>query len=265
LREKIVFVSEIGEYIPGILWRPRNAGSPVILIADSAGKAAVAESGLVEPLLRSGHAVFAVDLRGRGETLGRRGAGKDSNYHFASHSIMWGRPLAGARAFDVTRAADYISTRRELSGGAITAVGLGDDALPVMLAASVDRRIARVACAGFDLGFRSEMIEAAGKTPREVLRIWNSSVMNYGRLNDGASEADCGSVVPGILRVMDVPDFAALLGDRRLLFAAARNAGPAAARSRAEWERLSSAANLPWFVPGRRFGADLLLEWLRGR
>lgn len=261
-REKIVFVSEMGEYVPAILWRPDAPAPPVVLVAHSGGKAAVAESGLAERLLAAGYAVLALDLRGRGETLGRRGGGRDSNYHLISHSIMWGRPLAGARAFDLLRALDYIATRGALSSTGTTAVGIGDDALPVLLAATADPRIAHVACAGYDLSFTSQMIPAPGKTPKDILRIWNSGVMNNGRLNDGERDADAGSVVPGILRVMDLADFAAPLAGRRVLFAGARNAGGASEYRRA-WERNSSEENRRWFLPERQFSEELLLDWLR--
>ena len=71
--EKLSFLSEDGQPIPGLLWlpTPRTGPSRLVLIVDDRGKAAVAESGLVPLLLDVRFAVFAVDLRGRGETLGR--------------------------------------------------------------------------------------------------------------------------------------------------------------------------------------------------
>jgi hypothetical protein len=233
------------------------------VIADSHGKSAVAQSDWIAPLLRGGYAIFAVDLRGRGETLGRRLGGRDSNYHFVSHSIMWGRPVAGRRAFDLTRAVDYVAARRDLSPDGLTAVGIGDDALPVLLAASVDRRIARIACGGYDLSFSSQMIPAPGQKPQDYLKIWNSSVMNNGRLNDGKSDADAGSVIPGILRILDLPDFAEILRDRLLLYAAARNTNAESSAVEALWQRNSTEANRKWFLPTRQFTPDLLIEWLR--
>jgi hypothetical protein len=109
-REKVVFLSEIGEYIPAILWKPNRPSASVILIADSRGKSAVAQSNLIAPLLREGYAIFAVDLRGRGETLGQRLGGRDSNYHFVSHSIMWVSRWPAARSLTL-RAPSITSLR----------------------------------------------------------------------------------------------------------------------------------------------------------
>jgi hypothetical protein len=106
------------------------------------------------------------------------------------------------------------------------------------------------------------MIPAPGETPRDVLKIWNSSVMNNGRINDGKSDADTGSVVPGILQVMDLPDFAQILRNRPLLYSAARNVGDQASTYRSAWQANSSKGNRNWFVPERPFSAVLLIEWL---
>ncbi|MBN2288199.1 MAG: acetylxylan esterase, partial [Candidatus Glassbacteria bacterium] len=111
--EKVYFLSEIGQYIPGLLWLPGSAEAPyrTVIAVDDRGKAAVAGSGLVEPLLERGCAVLSVDLRGRGETLGRIGAERDNNFNFATLSVMWGRPAAGARAFDLKRTVDFVAGR----------------------------------------------------------------------------------------------------------------------------------------------------------
>ena len=96
-----------------------------------------------------------MDLRGRGETLGTRANGRNNNYHFVSHSIMWGRPLAGRRGFDLSRTVDYVESRSDLSMERLVAVGIGDDALPVLLAAATDMRISGAVSAGYDLSYLS--------------------------------------------------------------------------------------------------------------
>ena len=96
--EKMFYLSEDGEYIPSLLWLPQRAASRTIVIADSRGKQAVAESGLVEPLLAAGFAVFAPDLRGRGETLGHVGAKQTNNFRLIGNQVLFGAPLAGRRA-----------------------------------------------------------------------------------------------------------------------------------------------------------------------
>jgi hypothetical protein len=262
-REKIVFLSEIGEYIPAVLWRPNVPKPPVVLVSDSRGKAAVAESSLVDPLLKAGYAVLAPDLRGRGETLGLRENGRDNNYHLVSHSIMWGLPLAGRRGFDLSRVVDYLASRRDLSVDGLVLVGVGDDALPALLAAASDARIKRVACAGYDLSFSSQMIAGPETSREQLLKTWNSGVMNNGRVDDGRNRADTGSVIPGVLREMDLPDFSDLLRDRRLLFSGARNLKhPSSPEYRRRWQAGSSPDNRNWFRPDTPLTAELLLEWL---
>ena len=42
LLEKIYFVSEIGQHIPGLLWRPKNKPKGTLIVVDDRGKSAVA-------------------------------------------------------------------------------------------------------------------------------------------------------------------------------------------------------------------------------
>lgn len=262
-REKVVFLSEIGEYIPAIVWRPEAPKPPVVLIADARGKGAVARSVLVAPLLAAGYAVVAVDLRGRGETLGVRTNGRTNNYHFVSHSIMWGKPLAGRRAFDLSRTVDYLERRQDLSTAGLAAIGIGDDALPVLLAAVTDRRIRGAVSAGYDLSFRSQVIGGRKTSREELLKTWNSSVMAHGKLEDGENEADTGAVIPGVLKMLDLADFAEMRGDRSLLVCAARNRQQAGSKeARRVWQEKLSENNRRWFRPDEALTPELLMSWL---
>jgi len=260
-REKVVFLSEIGEYVPALLWRPNATKPRMVLIANSKGKAAVDEPSLVEPLLAAAFAVLAVDLRGRGETLATRANGRDNNYHFVSHSIMWGRPLAGRRGFDVSRSVDYVASRPDLSIDGLVAVGVGDVALPVLLASTADTRISRAVSAGYDLSFASQMIAGRNTSREQLLKTWNSGVMANGKLDDGEHQADAGSVIPGVLNVFDLPEFAGMRSDRPLLVCGARNMrSPEQQRA---WETEMSRDTRSWFRPDEPFTAELLLSWLR--
>jgi hypothetical protein len=263
-REKLLFLSEIGEYIPALLWLPDVPKPPVVLIADSRGKGAVAESSLLKPLHEAGYAVLAVDLRGRGETLGTRAPARDNNYHFVSHSIMWGQPLAGRRAFDVSRAVDYIESRLDLASDGLVAIGIGDDALPVLLASTADPRFRRVVSAGYDLSFTSQMIGARKTSREQLLKTWNSSVMSQGKLDDGENHAGAGSVIPGVLNVLDLADLPELRADRALLICGARNLQqPGIVEHRRAWQTKLSDKSGSWFRPDEPLTAELLLSWLK--
>jgi hypothetical protein len=224
----------------------------------------VAESSLLKPLHEAGYAVLAVDLRGRGETLGTRAPARDNNYHFVSHSIMWGQPLAGRRAFDVSRAVDYIESRPDLASDGLVAIGIGDDALPVLLASTADPRFRRVVSAGYDLSFTSQMIGARKTSREQLLKTWNSSVMSQGKLDDGENHADAGSVIPGVLNVLDLADLPELRADRALLICGARNLQqPGIVEHRRAWQTKLSDKSGSWFRPDEPLTAELLLSWLK--
>ncbi len=270
--EKVYFLSEIGQYIPGLLWLPkgRQAKKPLrtVVIVDARGKAAVAESGLVEPLVERGYAVLSVDLRGRGETLGRIGKDRDNNYHFAWHSVLFGQPLAGRRGFDLIRTVDFISSRKDLTVEGLTLVGLGDEVPAVLLAAAADKRIARVLCNGYMSSFRSLMQPVKVSSHQEYIRKWNPGAMSWGRLDAPHGDVDLGDVIPAVLERGDIPELAALIAPRPLLYGRVIDGGQrgalgrvkrfqavlaGAAESRGGSAKIYSDLNLT---------ADNLLEWI---
>ncbi len=220
--EKVYFLSEIGQHIPGLLWLPvgKQAKKPLrtVLIVDHRGKAAVAESDLVRPLVEKGFAVLSVDLRGRGETLGLVGKIRDNNYHFAWHSVLFGKPLAGQRAFDLMRTVDFIQSREDLCSDDITLVGIGDEVPAVLLAAVADKRITRVLCNEYMSSFRSLMQPVDVSSHEEHIREWNAGAMRWGRFDSPHGDVDLGNVLPGVLAHGDIPELAALIAPRPLLY-----------------------------------------------
>lgn len=253
--EKISFVSEDGQPIPGLLWLPRPGASPAatVVIVDSRGKQAVAQSDLVQPLIESGNAVLAVDLRGRGETLGHMRPEWDTNFRLLANQVDFGRPLPGRRAFDLVRTVDYVSTRPELNAGNVAVVGIGDDALPALLAAAADSRIRSVAVSGYFSSFISQMrpMEPRGA---DLAHGWNNAQLT-GRLKTPDYEIDLGSVIPSALLTADVPDLVALLAPRPVLFCQPRDAAsPGAAR----FEQVTGAA-----ASNQPLDARMLRAWIQ--
>jgi hypothetical protein len=235
-----------------------------VLIADERGKKAVSESDLVLPLLAAGFGVLAVDLRGRGETLGHYSPRYDTNFRLVANQILFGQPLAGRRAYDLTRAVDYLATRPEISSANVTVVGIGADALPAVLSAVADSRISQVAAAGFLHSFISQM---RAKTPDPATRVntsWNDAQLN-GRVNIAGDSVDFGSVIPGALATADVPDMVALLAPRRVLFCQAGDIQiPDAASLVARFERVITSAGQGsiTYAPRRSLDGALLLQWM---
>jgi cephalosporin-C deacetylase-like acetyl esterase len=266
LLEKLSFVSEDGEPILGLLWLPLERAAPArtVIVADSRGKQAVAQSDLVRPLLETGTAVFAVDLRGRGETLGQMGPGWDTNFRLVANQVEFGRPLPGRRAFDLLRAVDYVSTRPELAAAGLAVVGLGDDALPALLAAAADTRIQSVAASGYFHSFISQMRPMS--PPRIDLGSgWNDAQLK-GRLKTPDYEIDLGSVIPSALLTVDVPDLVALVAPRRVLFCQARDAAAAGnAALLARFRQVTAAEGGDWlrYAPGQSLDGQTLRGWLQ--
>ncbi len=268
LLEKVWFLSEEGEYIPGLSWLPDHLASPArtIIIVDDRGKEAVATSGLIEPLLHAGFHVFSVDLRGRGETLAWIGRGYNTNFRLVANQVLFGRPLAGRRAFDLKRAIDYLSLPKDPGAKHISVVGLGQDALPAVIAAAEDTRIKGVAVARYFHSFVSQM-KAMEVPPGSDMRfLWNSPQLD-GIIHSAEYGVDLGSVVPFALQDADLPDIVAQIAPRKLLFCQALdNHAPDAEFLGQRFRRVVESQGKDWvkYDPIHQLDADLLLAWLRG-
>ncbi len=264
--EKISFVSEIGEPILGLLWLPlhRTAPARTVIIADSRGKQAVARSDLVQPLLYSGMAVLAVDLRGRGETLGHMRPEWDTNFRLVANQIEFGQPLPGRRGFDLLRIVDYVSTRPELTCEGLVVVGLGDDALPALLAAAADSRIQSVVMSGYLHSFISQMRPMA-PARNDQGTTWNDAQLK-GILNTPEYEIDFGSVIPSVLQTVDVPDLVALVAPRQVLFCQARDVGvPGSEALVARFRQVTGAVGGNWirYAPTQLLDGQTLRGWFQ--
>jgi hypothetical protein len=264
--EKISFVSEIGEPILGLLWLPlhRTAPARTVIIADSRGKQAVARSDLVQPLLDSGMAVLAVDLRGRGETLGHMRPEWDTNFRLVANQIEFGQPLPGRRGFDLQRTVDYVSTRPELTCEGLAVVGLGDDALPALLAAATDSRIQSVVMSGYLNSFISQMRPMA-PSRNDQGTTWNDAQLK-GILKTPEYEIDFGSVIPSVLQTVDVPDLVALVAPRQVLFCQARDVGvPGSEALVARFRQVTGAVGGNWirYAPTQSLDGQTLRGWLQ--
>ncbi|MEX2262917.1 MAG: acetylxylan esterase [Bryobacteraceae bacterium] len=195
--EKLVYESEPGIPIPSLLFLPEGGGKrPAIVYAHSRGKAEEgAPGGDIEGMVRAGFAVLAVDLRGRGETATREATKGDNwtryfgQYDLAMTSFQLGRTLVGMRAADIARGVDALAARPEIEPERIFGFGKDADALVMLHAALFDARIRRVALEGMLLSY--------------------DSVIRY-PIHRQMFE----SVVPGALRVYDLPNLAGAIAPR---------------------------------------------------
>lgn len=225
LLERVTYCSEEGLRLPGLLWHSTNATTrpprPVILVADGRGKSSTAEAPWLADLIRDGFPVFAVDLRGRGETLGRYGPRYDTNFRLTANQVLMGRPLAACRAWDLRRALDYLSARPEFNVDGTIVVGVGEDGIPAILAGLTDRRIWAVALAGMAHGGLSRMHARWPIPPvANMGDAWNDPQLN-GRIALRHGESDFGSVIPSSFEHGDLHQWIQSLSPKRVLFSEA--------------------------------------------
>ncbi|MBL9127755.1 MAG: acetylxylan esterase [Verrucomicrobiales bacterium] len=264
--ERLLIPSEPGVQLPALLWRDRQSPrtSRAVVLVDGQGKDRIGRSGLVEPLLRAGYAVVAADLRGRGELLARYGDRHDINFRLAATHVLTGRSLVGRRAFDVRRLVDFVASRRDLDTRDLAIVGVGDDALPVLVAAATDARVRRVGMAEAHHGFASSM----GARPPAALdaqaNTWNDPQLD-GHVSTGFDRIDFGNAVPAILTWADIPDLVSLIAPRPLLacaFRDLRDPSTAMLASRFRDRLRTPVANRSEYSPEAPLDAERLLAWL---
>jgi dienelactone hydrolase len=142
--ERVVFESEPGIVIPAMFAAPAQWAEyvPVVVYVDEWGKATGLRNGMIDALLKAGLAVFAVDVRGVGETA-------TTDFEAATNALMTDRPLFGQRVYDVLRAVDclwrriYISV--QIDKGRIACLGRGAGGLLALYAAALDERLVATA------------------------------------------------------------------------------------------------------------------------
>jgi dienelactone hydrolase len=195
----VTFPVEDGLDLWGLLAVPDGNGQrPAVLLADPRLRAATAEApgADLDDLARRGHVVLALELRGnptaadppaRPSLLGPLAA----TYRRAS---VVGKSLAGLRAADVLRAVDLLASRPDVDARRIDAIGRATFAVPVLLAAVLDSRLARVALDESMVSYRAVLGHSIHKDLPE-------------------------SLLPGVLRRFDIGDLLLALAPRPVLVA----------------------------------------------
>jgi pimeloyl-ACP methyl ester carboxylesterase len=169
--------------------------SPACVLLHLDGKAAALKHPLAGALLDRGWAVLAPDLRGTGETRPERDAVAGAPDHNSAEHALWvGRPLLGQWVFDVQCLLDWLAMQPTLDPGRLAVVGLGPAGVVALCAAGLlDDRVAAAAAVDGPASLVTEQAYPAGT-----------------RL---------GLLAPGLFKVGDVPQLAAMVAPRRLVIA----------------------------------------------
>ena len=154
-------------------------------------------------------------------------------------------------------------SRPDLNKQDLALVGIGDDALPALLAAAADERVKRLAIAGSAHSLISQMRSRPMPSPGKLGESWNDPQLR-GRISLGDDEIDFGSVIPSALFSADIPELASVIAPGPLLFCQARDlAAPDISKLKDRFQKIAVAAsNSVRYEPARRFDAALLVEWL---
>jgi dienelactone hydrolase len=159
------------------------------------GKAAALKHPVAAALVEAGWAVSAPDLRATGETKPAGDAIKDApDHNSAEHGLWMGRPLLGQWVFDVQCLLDWLAIQPGLDRARFAVVGIGQAGLVAACAAGLlDDRVKAMATVEAPASYVTEEAYPAG--------------------------THMGLLAPGLLRVGDVPQLAALSAPRRLVVA----------------------------------------------
>jgi cephalosporin-C deacetylase-like acetyl esterase len=159
--EKLTYESETGIVIPSLLIKPEKLkqGSPLYIYVSENGKPTGYQSQNIPFLLaKEGYIVFAVDVRGTGETspvpsfASNRFTGFTPmlriNDDLAIESAGFGKTTLGMRTQDIMKGIDFIKTREDLQNRRIVVIGQGLGGLWAVTAAAFDERINGVVTIG---------------------------------------------------------------------------------------------------------------------
>jgi cephalosporin-C deacetylase-like acetyl esterase len=149
------------------------------------------QGGGIEKLVKAGHEVVAIDVRGMGETSPGKPMSKPSffgnDFKEAFLALHLNRPLLGQRVHDLLWVVDFFAKWTDK----IEVIAVGSAGPIALHAAAMDSRISRL-------------------TLEKSLISWQNVVdtpISYNQL---------ASVVPGALRVYDLPDLALMIAPRPL-------------------------------------------------
>ena len=197
LVDKLVLRWEAGIELPALKFRPHDGGGDLCLYLHGQGKHAdAAPGGPIEKLVRAGHTVLAIDLRGSGETRTTPWRYKNS-LEFCGDNVaeyfiayMLDKSFLGMRAEDALVAGRFLS-ERSASGEArrVRVIAVGEAGPAALHAVALEPSV------------------FSSLTLRRSLVSWSDVVRTP------VTKGALVNVVHGALRSHDLPDLVSLVGD----------------------------------------------------
>jgi dienelactone hydrolase len=180
-------------------FRPVRGKAPACVLLHLDGKAAALRHPLASALLDKGWTVLAPDLRATGPTQPPHDAVRDAPDHNTTEHALWmGRPLLGQWVGDVQALLDWLGMQPGMDPGRLAVAGLGQAGLVALCAA----------------GLLDDRVTAAAAVDAPSTYVTDDAY---------APGTHMGLLAPGILRVGDVPQLAALAAPRRLVVSGGRS------------------------------------------
>jgi dienelactone hydrolase len=173
----------------------RGAKPRACLVLHLDGKAKALEHPVSAELLDKGWVVYAPDLRATGEAKPKKdGVRTAVDHNSTEHALLIGRPLLGQWLADVRAVFAFMTSQPGLSARRLAVAGIGQAGIVAITASALlDDRIAATAAVDVPVSY-----------------VTQSAYPDDTRM---------GLLVPGILRVGDIPHLAALLAPRKLIVA----------------------------------------------
>jgi len=208
--ERLAVEPERGILVPGLLFRaPGETPSGTVVLACDGGKAEIAKPrGAAERLARAGLEVFAIDVRGIGETRSKARGWSHRNYEYVEHDLafqswMYDYPIMAGWTLDLVRSCEAMARMRgpaQGGGGEGTGVLLAADgvrtATAAIFAAALSKHVAGAVVRGALASYRDVMETEIWRLPLAVL-------------------------IPEVLGAFDVGDVAGLAAPKPLTVAGA--------------------------------------------
>lgn len=193
--DKLVLRCRSGALLPGLTYHPPVPSDDAYLYLHDQGKQGDTEKdGPVETLVDDGYAVVTIDLSGQGETASGKRDELLSDWKTYYLGYLLGKPLLGRRVEDALAAADFVAyyQKDREHPRKVHLVGVGQAGLIALHAAAL----------------HPELFESV--TIRNTPRSWSKLTQ------DQIPRGQLDSVVPGALKIYDLPDLLKLAGEKKV-------------------------------------------------